>query len=96
MIERRGRDFDLARGRELAVFGNHARADVALLAPHQRLIFEREVSALFDQGAHIRIVLLELLVEPGELGENLQIAEVLRRESWHSGLVRGEESPYRG
>ncbi len=74
--------------RELSVLGDDVRADFALLAADERLVFEAEVAAFGDQRADFGIVFLKLLVEPGQLGENLEVAEFLRAED-AAGVATG-------
>ena len=46
----------------------------------QGLVVELKSRPLLDQFAHFRIVLMKLFVEPGELREHLQVAEILGAE----------------
>ena len=80
MIKRRGRNLDLPAQRETPVGGQHQPQNLPLFAPHQGLIRQTEIAALFDQVAHFRIVLLELLVKPGQLRQDLQVPKRLAAE----------------
>ena len=81
MIERRGGNFDLSRARRIRRYTGMTLPRISRCFPrHQRLIFRRIVGAFRDRALHLRIVLLELFVEPGQLRKHLQIAKVLRAE----------------
>ena len=76
----RGRDFDLARRRQLAVLGRHLGHDLALLGSHARLVGGREVAPAAQPLAHFLVVRLKFLVEPRQLRPHLQVAKILRPE----------------
>ena len=64
----------------LRVRGQHLAHDLALLFAHAALVVQREIAAALDPAAHLRVVGLELLVEPGELRPHLQVAQFLGAE----------------
>src|ERR1700681_1150318 len=57
--------------------GKHLTQQGTLTSDCKALIFERESTTLLDERGDIRVV-QEELVEPCDLGEHLQIGEVLR------------------
>ena len=80
MVIRGGRNLDLARGREPPIHRQHLAHDLALLLAHAALVGQREVAPAPHPFAHLRVLGLELLVEPGELRPHLQVAKILRAE----------------
>src|SRR5450755_2222184 len=80
MIERRGGNLDLAARGEILVDRNHLAQDLLLLARHDGLIIERVIALLRQKRFHFVVVRLKLLIEPGELRQDLQIAKILRAE----------------
>ena len=64
----------------LRVRRQHAAHDLALLFAHAALVIQGEIAAPLDPAAHLRVVGLELLVEPGELRPHLHVAQFLGAE----------------
>src|ERR1019366_2832937 len=67
MVIRRGGNLDLARRGEPPVGRHHAAHDLTLLFAHLALVVQGEVAPALDPAAHLRIIALELFVEPGAL-----------------------------
>jgi hypothetical protein len=71
VVERRCGDLDLAALRELAVDGHHVPDHLDLLTGEQTQIFRCEVAALGYESLDEGVAGLILLVEPGELRQDL-------------------------
>ena len=80
MVVRGGGDLDLARGRQPAVHRQHLAHDLALLLAHAALVGQREIAPAPHPFAHLGVLGLVLLVEPGELRPHLQVAKIPRAE----------------
>ncbi len=80
MVEGRGGYFNLTARAELAIHRQNPCQRVLLHARHGGLVGEREVAALADQFDQDRIAGQQVLVEPDQLVEHLQIAQILRRK----------------
>jgi hypothetical protein len=81
VIVRRCGDFDLPGSGHLAIDRDHLAQDLQLFASHQPLVVERVIEAFGEQLGNLRIAGAELLVEPDQLRDHLQVAEILRREA---------------
>ena len=79
VIVGRGAEFDCAARGSRAVSGQHGLQNLMLLAHHKALVFFAETLAFFHQGRDAGII-LEELVEPGQLREHLEVAVVALAE----------------
>ena len=101
MIEGRGRDLDLSACRELAVDGNDLAATSICFRPSICWSSRVKSRPLRTRPDDVGVFLQELLVEPGELRQHLQIAERLavqqsaraRRDSVPDECHRSNNSP---
>src|ERR1019366_2251425 len=59
---------------------HHAAHDLTLLFAHLALVVQGEVAPALDPAAHLRVIALELFVEPGELRPHLHVAQFLGAE----------------
>src|SRR4051812_11717325 len=80
VVEGRRGNLDLPAFGQPAICRQNQLQNFALLPSGQGLILQAEVATLGDQRADFAIVRKELLVEPGHLGQNLQIAKSLAAE----------------
>jgi hypothetical protein len=80
VIERRGRDLDLAPRRRRPIFRDHLVQQLELDRAQQPLVLLGEVAALGDQTAHARVLVEIERIEPGELLPHLQVAQVVAAE----------------
>ena len=76
MVERRGRDLDLATRRGGGVLGHDSAEDLELdLTQHQLVLFA-EAAALGEQALHADIAVRPERVDPRQLVPHLQVAKV--------------------
>ena len=80
VIERRGRDLNLAAGGSLAILGDDAVQELQLDAGQQRLVLLGEAAPLFHEAADPRVTLEVERIHPGELVPDLQIAQIVDGE----------------
>src|ERR1700689_3836393 len=88
MIERSRRNLDLPFRRILAIHRQYPPQSLALFASHHDLIVARKIAPLRDQRPQLRIAAQQILIEPGDLAENLQIAQILNGKSLFAALVQ--------
>jgi len=77
MVVRRGGNFDLPGGRQLAINRQHLTDNLTLFFTHAALIGKGEITAAAHPFVDFGVVLLKLLVEPCELRPHLQVAKIL-------------------
>ena len=87
MIVRRTREFDRTTLCRIRVNRQYFGDQFALAGDHEALVFERVIAALSDECGNFRIF-EEEFIEPGDLGKNLQIGEVLGPEKFFRVLGR--------
>src|SRR5258706_8159304 len=80
VIERCGGNLYLAARGELSVDRDYAAYDFYLFPRHDGLIVERVTAFFSKQSLNLHIMGLKLFIEPGKLGEHLQIADILCAE----------------
>src|SRR5581483_2513731 len=80
MIVGRGRNLDLAARGEVAVDRQNRGQGVPLLADHALLIVQRIVPAFADQLPQLFVRGQQIFIEPGDLAQDLQIPQILRRQ----------------
>src|ERR1039457_4770224 len=81
VIVRRGGDFDLADAGHLAIDREDLAEDLQLFASHQPLVVERVIGAFGKQVANFGVGGAELLVEPDQLRDHLEVPEILGGET---------------
>ena len=80
MVERRGGNFDLAGGCQLSILRDDGGADLPLFTAHQSLIGQRIAALFVDEGDDFGVFVEEFFIEPGDLGQHLEVPELLRPE----------------
>ncbi len=86
MVERRGRQLDLAAADRFAILGHHGAQDLHLHAAEDGLVLLGEAVPLRDERANAFVALEVQRVNPYQLVPHLQVADVVDRE------LRGERA----
>ena len=87
VVERRGRDLDLAAGDGLAILGDHAIQQLELHFAQLLLVVLGEAPILGHQPANAGVAVKIEGIDPGELVPDLQIAQVVAAETAGGGAA---------
>ena len=91
VVEGRGGDFNLIALRGGSVFGEDAAEEFELLLAEREFVALGEIGALFGEGGDDGVVSEVLLVHPGELGEELEVAPVAKAHAHRGFATRGND-----